>query len=775
MPSRPFPLPVTKQHFETELERYFRAGRLAEAKTLCERLLAENRHSTPALFFLGLIHLSRGEKRQAESMLRRCVKVDNRHIGAHISLASLLLERGRGHEALACYRQVEGVEPDNFRLPHARGKCLEALGRYDEAEAAYRQALSLKPDYAEAARELGILLRRLGQFDEAEQLLLGLTISLPNLTEPWLNLGKIYRLQGRIQEARQYFNGACRAAPDNREAMLGLAWAMLHSNDVKNAEALILRAQQGIVPPAPEALALMAEVRARQGDIDSGIKLMTEAIAGGVRSTYEYLTLAHWHGVSQNRAQAVETLADAIHKLGHSSPILEIALFYNRLCICDWRDIDETLSRIKTYVLGHYPIEIQPFRALHIPKLTAADLQRTTTAYSNRYAPWSHNGFLLDRKLPQHNERLRIGYLSADFHEHATAYLTASVFEHHDRKHFEVFAYSYGPDDGSPTRRRLEAAFEHFVELRDSDHLSAARRIAADGIHILIDLKGYTHQARPEILALKPAPIQVNWLGFPGTMGADFMDYIIVDQTVVPPADASAYTEALAYLPHAYAPIDLARDVSPMPTRVEAGLPGTGFIFCCFNNPRKIIPEVFDRWCRILLATPKSVLWLYAQDEVVTVNLRKEATRRGLDPHRLIFATHVTQAKHLGRLPLADLVLDTLPCNAHTTTADALFMGVPVLTCLGSTFPGRVAASLLRAAGVPELVTQHLDEYESQALDLASDPLRLSELRCRIQQARHRQPYFDVVGFTHYLEDLYKRMGMRFGKGLPPAILDPVA
>lgn len=775
MPTRPFSLPATKQHLETELERCFRAGRLAEAKILCEQLLAVDRHSTPALFSLGLIHLSRGEKRQAESVLRRCGKIDPRHVGAQINLGTLLLERGRGHEALACYRQVERVEPANFRLPHARGKCLETLGRYDDAEAAYRQALSLKPDYAEAARELGILLRRLGQFEEAERILLGLTKSLPNLPEPWLNLGKIYRLQGRIQEAREFFKGACRTAPDNREAMLGLAWAMLHSNDIGHAEALILRSQQGIAPPAPEALALMAEVRTRQGDMDSGIKLLTEAIAAGVRSPYEYLTLAHWHGLSRNRVQSVETLADAIHKLDHSSPYLNIALFYNKLCICDWRDFEENLSRIKAYVLDHNPIEIEPFIALHIPRFTAADIQRITTVYSRRYLPWSYTPLLPERQLPHPNERLRLGYLSADFFEHATAYLTASVFEHHDRKHFEVFAYSYGPDDGSSTRRRLEAAFEHFVELRDSDHLSAARRIAADGIHILIDLKGYTQQARPEILALKPAPIQVNWLGFPGTMGADFMDYIIVDQTVVPPADASAYTEALAYLPHAYAPIDLTRNVSPMPTRVEAGLPDTGFIFCCFNNPRKIIPEVFDRWCRILLATPKSMLWLYAQDEIVTVNLRKEATRRGLDPNRLVFATHVTQAEHLGRLPLADLVLDTLPCNAHTTTADALFMGVPVLTCLGSTFPGRVAGSLLHAAGVPELITLHLDEYESKALDLAADLLRLSELRYRIQQARHRQPYFDVVGFTHYLEDLYNRMGMRFRKGLPPVVLDPVA
>ena len=774
MSSRSISVTARGPYLENEGVRLFRAGQLVEAESLFNQLLAMDKSSPKALFMLGLIHLSKGAKQQAEAKFRRCVKLDSRHVGAQFNLGKLLLERGRTHEALACFNQAESIEPDNFRVPYVRAKCLEAMTRYGEALAGYRQALAMKPDYAEAARDLGILLRRLGQFDEAERILLDLTRGLPNLPEPWLNLGKMYRLQGRIEEARTAFETACRIEPNNREAMLGLAWAMIHTNDIANAEALIQHALHGMATPGAEVFELQAEVKARQGDLNAAITFMTQAITAGARSPYEYLTLAYWYGMKRERGQAVRILEEGGRQLGDSTPSLEIALFYNRQCICDWRDYSGLLARVKSYVRDPNPGRVQPFIGLQIPDLTSDDLYHLTAVYSQQYAPWRLKAFSPKPRSANPQERLRIGYLSADFYEHATAYLTAEVFEHHCREKFVIYAYSYGPDDQSPTRLRLESAFDHFVDLRMLDHLSAAKRIVADGIDILVDLKGYTQHARAEILALRPAPIQVNWLGYPGTMAVDFMDYIIVDKTVVPPAEAKAYSEALAYLPHAYAPVDLKRNVGPKPDRAQVGLPPSGFVFCCFNNPRKITPDFFERWCRILAAVPNSMLWLYADSADVSVNLRREAASRALDPERLIFAEHVSQDEHLSRLTLADLVLDTLPYNAHTTTSDALLMGVPVLTCLGMTFPGRVAASLLRAAGVPELVTLNIEEYEAKAIELAKNPSAYMQIRRQLEIARDLEPYFNPAGFTQELESLYNRMWQRRLQGLPADLLDPL-
>ena len=289
----------------------------------------------------------------------------------------------------------------------------------------------------------------------------------------------------------------------------------------------------------------------------------------------------------------------------------------------------------------------------------------------------------------------------------------------------------------------------------------------------MVDLKGYTLDARTEILALRPAPLQVNWLGYPGTMAVDFMDYIIVDPTLVPANETSGYQEALAYLPYTYAPLDRRRVPALRPSRLQAGLPETGFVFCCFNNPRKITPEFFHCWCRLLAGTPGAHLWLFTDQAAVIAQLRQEAVQLGIDPGRIIFAQPVPHEEHLARLTLADLVLDTLPYNAHTTTADALFMGVPVLTCLGTTFAGRVAASLLRSAGLPELVTHSLADYETLGRRLAAQPHELAAVRQRLAAAPDIQPYFDMVGFTRQLEALYARMWDRHRQGLPPAPLLP--
>jgi len=376
----------------------------------------------------------------------------------------------------------------------------------------------------------------------------------------------------------------------------------------------------------------------------------------------------------------------------------------------------------------------------------------------------------LPRRQPRFGERIRLGYLSADLHEHATAFLLAGLIERHDRRGFEVVGYSYGSDDGSAMRGRLKEGFDRFVDISKMANRQAAELIHADAVDILIDLKGFTRNCRPAILAYHPSPIQVNYLGYPGTMGADFIDYIIVDPFVVPADQQPFYTERLVHLPDCYQCNDDKRAIAERtPSRTECGLPQHGFVFCCFNNSYKITPTFFDIWMRLLRAVPKSVLWLLGANTWARANLTREAVARGIEPERLVFAPKLALAEHLTRHRLADLFLDTLPYNAHTTASDALWAGLPLLTCAGNTFAGRVAGSLLRAIGLDELVTTALEEYEALALRLAREPERLARLRARLERNRRTHPLFDTARFTRNLEAAYRRIWETWRAGRPPA------
>ena len=752
-----------------EAHRLYQAGRLPDAEATLHRLLAMDQPAADACFLMGLIALRRGDKAKAEPWFRRCVKADPHHVAAQTNLGNLLRERGRVTAALTCYRAALENEPQKPDCHYNLANCLRDLGRRDEAYAALWRALELDDGHLPAGLQLMALLRQDGSHDQAANLGITLIARRPDQVEPRLNLGEIYRLQGRFPEAREMLESALALQPDHRPALLALATVLMHLGELERAEVLIRRTLSGGQVALPQSLALIAHIRARQENYAEAIHFMSLAVAAGAIAIENYLLLAFWCGVVRDRVKAIEVLEHGLARHGGQNPSLLVALFYNQLCLCDWRYYESRLAQVRAFLTSASPPFVQPFITLLVPGLTPVQLRQAIRPYTQRFAN-------MVQPLPppapdRHSARLRLGYLSSDFYQHPTAYLTAEVFEHHDRQRFEVHAYAFGPDDGSPTRRRLEAAFEHFTDISALDSSSVAQRIREDGIDILIDLKGYTLGARSEILALRPAPLQVNWLGYPGTMAVDFMDYIVVDSTLVPITDAGAYQEALAYLPDSYAPLDRRRTPASRPSRIQAGLPETGFVFCCFNNPRKIIPEFFHCWCRLLATTPGSVLWLYTDQAPVSDHLRREAAQQGIAPERLLFAASVPHEEHLARLPLADLILDTLPYNAHTTTADALFMGVPVLTCLGNTFAGRVAASLLRSAGLPELVTHNLEDYETLGQRLTRHPHELAALRQRLVAAADTQSYFDMPGFTRRLEELFLRMWDRRRQGLAPALL----
>ncbi|MGH8694533.1 MAG: tetratricopeptide repeat protein, partial [Burkholderiales bacterium] len=351
------------------------------------------------------------------------------------------------------------------------------------------------------------------------------------------------------------------------------------------------------------------------------------------------------------------------------------------------------------------------------------------------------------------------GYLSRDFHRHAISYLVGELFELHDRGRFEVFAYSYGPDDGSPIRARIMHACEHFTDVSGESFIESAQRIGRDGIDVLVDLKGYTLGPRTQILALRPAPVQVNWLGFPGTMGADCIDYLIADPFIIPEGLEQHYAETVVRLPHCYQINDRLREVSDrVPSREECGLPNDAFVFCCFNQAYKILPETFDRWMRILRAVPGAVLWLLETNRWAVENLRRSAVERGVAAERIGFAPHQPLADHLARYRLADLALDTFPYTSHTTASDALWMGCPLVTRAGETFASRVAGSILISAGLRELVTDNASDCERKVLELATRPAKLKALRGRLQESRDTCALFDTPRFVKNLEAAYEKM-----------------
>jgi predicted O-linked N-acetylglucosamine transferase (SPINDLY family) len=438
-------------------------------------------------------------------------------------------------------------------------------------------------------------------------------------------------------------------------------------------------------------------------------------------------------------------------------------LLGSRQHACDWTDYVLHQERLLEIVRqgGRFP----PFILLSVAS-TAVDQLLCARQWAERISRQAHT--FQHPPRPQ-QARIRLGYLSSDFREHATAHLMAELFEQHDRSCFELIGYSCGPNDGSAMRARLTRAFDRFVDLRPLSHTEAARVIHQDGIGILVDLKGYTQHARTEILAHRPAPIQVNYLGYPGTMGADFIDYLIADPFVAPMEQQAFYTEKLVHLPDCYQPNDTKRRIAePTPSRAECGLPEQGFVFCCFNNSYKITPSFFEIWMRLLQAVPGSVLWLLEANGLAKKNLRQEAQARGVNPERLVFAPRKPLPEHLARHRQADLFLDTLPFNAHTTTSDALWAGLPVLTCVGKTFAGRVAGSLLQAIGLSDLITGSLSQYEALALSLATQPQKLAEVRRKLEGNKSGMPLFDVVRFTRNIEASYTRMWKAWCSGQEP-------
>lgn len=533
-----------------------------------------------------------------------------------------------------------------------------------------------------------------------------------------------------------------------------------------------------------DALHLLGLARAQQSDLGEAIEFLQRAVAADATSAIAYLNLgltlklagryrdavvplekslalvpsapAHAGLGDCRRAlkdwpAAIEAYAAAL-ALDPRDAASRAALIEAKRTICDWEGLAQQEEALIRAV--RQGAAVAPLILLNIADDPALQCANARVFTQDRYQTAAHRR---QKKRSRSGSRIRVGYFSSDFREHAVSYLIVRVLELHDRSQFEVFGISHGPQSRGPMRDRLEAAFDRFLDLGERPTSTMTSAVEALKLDIAVDLNCHTAGGRMPLFASRVAPIQVNFLGFPGTSGADFFDYAIVDPFVVPESEREHFSERLAYL-SCYQPNDDRRAIGAVPSRREAGLPDEGFVFCCFNAPHKIAPTMFDIWMRMMTAVPRSILWLIERDAVTTRNLRREAERRGIDGERLIFAPELPYPAHLARHKLADLFLDTLPYNAHTGASDALWAGLPVLTCPGHAFAGRVAGSLLQAIGLPELIAPSLSAYEGLGIKLAREPKQLADIKSKLARNKNGSPLFDSGRFCRELESAFLSM-----------------
>lgn len=656
-------------------------------------------------------------------------------------------------------RAISG-EIENRLLKHYRRGDYQAvvrkarsLGRHDRLPAATLLVMAAS-------------FERIGQFDEAETMYRAVVAAAPDHADNHYCLADLLRRRGQLPEALAVCEQGLASHP--RDAGLLFLYGQLLHRAVRPVEALnvycrLLAAQ----PDHADALHSMGVTLVAMGQIDRAIEAFCTTVmvdpdhGDAIRNLGQTLTLAG----RLDEAVSIFRLALQQRPENH---FLRLRKAYQQLHICDWSEFGEVDALLDK--AGPLTDAGTPFAMLSFADEPAIQL-RHARACAAKFAREAGPAAPIKSPQRQPGERIRIGYLSADFHDHATMHLMAGLFREHDRQAFAIHAFSIGPDCPDQAMRRLVVeSVDSFTDLRNVNDDDAARRIRAADLDMLIDLKGYTKESRTGIVARRPAPVQISYVGYPGTMGADFMDYLVADATVIPAAQRRHYSESIIHLPGSYQPTnDERRIASEIPSRDELGLPERGFVFCCFNQTYKVTPLEFDIWIGLLREIEGSVLWLLGSNAWAQANLCAEAERRGVDPRRLIFAGLQPQADHLARIARADLFLDTFRINAHTTMSDALWAGLPAVSLAGRSFAARVGASVLAAAGLPELIVQTAEDYERLSLELARNPDRLATIRAKLRDVRTDCALFDTKRYTRAFETGLRRVHERAQAGLPPA------
>lgn len=731
-----------------------------EAKELLEKLLQIEPSNAEGYFYLGLAHKNLNLLSDATKYLDKATEIAPQFFDAWLLKSDLYDVQQLPVKTLACYETLVSIKPDFLLAWKNMGFLLSELNRHEEAINAFSQAIKLDPNDCDTHFAKANALSEVDRRDDALSSL-HCTIQLnPTHSKAHSICGLILSQQGLVDEARKSYQTALDLDPQDFQTWSNLG-AALHSAN-KREEALIAYDKAISINPQ------FAEVWSNKGITLNDLKRYEEALIAydkAISINSQYTEAWSNKGISLNDLKRYEEALAAYDKAISINPNLDLILgtrLHIKMQIADWAGLEEGLGTLKDKLECGLNVA-PPFPLLSLidnPKLQ----QQAAQHWIKNRAPKNLSLGPISRNLQR--SKIRLGYFSADFRIHPVALLIAGVFEHHDRNHFEVFGFSYGPKTDDEIRARLKRGFDHFIEVNDQTDREVAKLAREHDIDIAVDLTGLTRFSRQGIFAHRAAPIQVNYLGYPGTSGADYFDYCIADNTLIPEDEAQYYTEKIVYLPHTYQANDDKRALSSKVfTRQECGLPQDGFIFCCFNNNYKITPSIYTIWMSILKRVEHSVLWLFQDNSAAAKNLLSEAAKQGITADRIIFAKHMPQADHLARHRLAGLFLDTLPYNAHTTASDALWAGLPIITLLGHAFPGRVAASLLKAIGLPELITQNPKEYEELAVGLAKNPEALQQITQKLLANKATKPLFNTKLFTQNLEKIYTTMHERAFKG----------
>jgi len=658
--------------------------------------------------------LAQGRLEEAARDARAAIERDSTDADAWTVLG-LALEAAQPDAALDAWHRAIALAPRQPEAHFRIGDFRRRRGEHGAAIAAYEAAIAAGSTHPVLLNNLGLSLQAQGRFDAAADRYREAIALQPDLLPAHANLGDVLSTRHRYAEAAASYARAAALNPNLAAVWNNLGFCQRRAGAPTAARTSFQRALS-FAPDDPQALRGLASLDIAEQRYEHAAPLIERALA-----------------LQPESAEAMNLL------------------LYTRQHTCDWTDFERLLEAQRASLAQPEAPSITPHNLLALPYAPDELL-----AAARKWAKEHLGGINPGHPPPPSavDGRVRIAYIGPDFRMHPLANLLTEVIERHDRARFEVFAYSFGPDDGSAARARFAAAFDRFVDVRGESFEATAHRIADDRVAVLFDTSGYVIHARSEIFALRPAPIQVNCIGFPGTLGADCYDYVLTDRFVTPPEQQANFVERFLYLPDCYLPGDSRRPIGVTPSRVQCGLPEDAFVFCCFNASYKIVPRVFDVWMRLLREVNRSMLWLLETNATATANLRRQARERGVAPERLIFAPRVPLAEHLARHAAADLFLDTFPCNAHTTANDALFAGLPLVTCAGETFASRVSGSQLHAIGLPDLVTHDLGAYEALVLKLARDPDTLRSLRARLRTNSKSCPLFDTGRYTRELEKL---------------------
>jgi len=733
------------------------------AVQICKETINKNGRTETLQYVLAISLYKQRRFNEAINEFSSLLSAYPRHLAGNNEKASALAELGRYDEALSYIENALKINPNYAEALLNKGNVLGKLKRFDDSMLAFKQALKLNPNMPDLQLGIGNIFRELKRYDEAFAAYDKALALKADLAEAWLGRGNVFTDLKRHDEALVAYDKALALKPDLAEAWVGRGNVFTHLKRYDEAFAAY-----------DKALALKSDLEGAwlgRGNVFFDLKRYDEAFAAYDKALALKPDLAEaWLGRGNvfSHLKRYDEAFVAYDKAFAIKPDLvgvEGARLRSKMDSCNWdnfaSDCNHLIGSVKSNKTNTLPFVLLEINSSVEDQFNCAEL------WVQKNYPPAIKPFWAG-ELYKH-DKIRIGYVSADFRQHPVAYLMAGVFECHNKSRFDVVAISIGPKDNSELRQRLERSFDKFIDASALSVDEIATKIKNAEIDILIDLNGFTQNARTEVFARRPAPIQVNYLGYLGTMGAEYIDYIVADRTVIPETQKHLYMEKIIYLPNSFQPTDRQRHISDkIFMRADCGLPQEGFVFCNFNAHYKITPDVFDIWMRILMRVNGSVLWLVAGNPTTESNLKKEALVRGVNAERLIFAPPVPLPEHQARLRLADLFLDTLPYNAGATASDTLWAGIPLLTCIGDTFVGRMAASVLEAISLPELITTTPEAYERMAVDLATHPEKLAAIRHKLAENRLTTPLFNTRLFTKHIEAAYIAMHERHQAGLAP-------